>query len=735
MKLTYKLAIPLIVFLLINSTLGFLVVFSYLSNSLKDQAIKQLQGISNLKKDQIYEYVEEEKEEIVKTTEDIKLHLQLYKQQEKETEDTLPKEVIRKTLNDVLSKSGKFTELFLIDPKGVIYVSTNPHNEGKVREDEHYFYEGQKGIYVHGFTYDLELQQPVLIISTPINLDEQTFTLASKIDLKKMSEIMLNDNGLDKTEETYLVNKFNFFITESRFEKGYALRKTLHTEATKQCLSKQNGSGSYINYRDHKVLGSYVWLDKIESCMITEIDEQEVLASTRIILRSISIIATIVVLGACLFIFFAIRRIVRPLVTLEKVAEQIGAGDLDTKAVFKSKDEIGDLARSINNMVSRLRVSRKKIQKAFQDINLEKDKVTAILQSIGDGVFVLDENRKITLVNQVTQDISGHQANELIGTVYDTHLKFIFEKTGRENKQFIDDVYETGKATEMANHTSLIRKDETRVSVADSAAPLKNKDGEITGCVVVFRDVSQERAVEKMKDDFISLASHQLRTPLTAIRWYSETLLKNKKSKLNKTQTEYTENIYQSTKLLIELVNGLLNISRIESGRLIVDPVPTDLATLLQKILKELEMKITEKSQIITIEVADNLPQIKIDPILIRQVFLNLINNAIKYTPNKGNIKISLNQQQNYIVFQIEDSGYGIPLESQKRIFEKFFRAENIIKTENTGTGLGLYMVKKIAEVSNGKIAFTSTEGKGTTFTFGLSIKGSKAQKGEVTLS
>jgi PAS domain S-box-containing protein len=359
----------------------------------------------------------------------------------------------------------------------------------------------------------------------------------------------------------------------------------------------------------------------------------------------------------------------------------------------------------------------------------------AVLASIGDGVVVVSDKGEVIFINKSALNILNTTVENVLGK----HLIRAISATDEEgnplaaeNHPMQESLMRGRKIT--SRDICFLKSDGKKFPVSATAAPV-SLQGVLIGGVLVFRDITHEKEVDRMKTEFISLASHQLRTPLSAMKWFSEMLISGDAGQLTPDQLEMVQNIYKSNERMVDLVNSLLNISRIESGRIIIDPRPTDLKQLLDEVLLELTPKIQKKNHHVAVSIHSNLPPINIDPKLIRHVYMNLLTNSIKYTPDNGEINVMISHSGDELISQVSDNGYGIPQEEQGKVFNKFFRAENIVKVETDGTGLGLYLLKSIVEASGGKIWFESEVGKGTTFWFSLPMNGSTAKEGEVTIS
>jgi signal transduction histidine kinase len=317
--------------------------------------------------------------------------------------------------------------------------------------------------------------------------------------------------------------------------------------------------------------------------------------------------------------------------------------------------------------------------------------------------------------------LSGFSFREAQGKYYRDIFQFVQEKTpDSPYPLFVEEVINTGTVKKLANHTILVKRDQTKLPISDSAAPIKNSKGNIFGCIVVVRDASREREIERSKDEFISIAAHQLRTPLGNIRWIIEMLLTY--PEISQKVRDKIELINKSNKRMIILVNDLLNVSRIDQGKIQNEPQLTDICEVIKAAALEIDAEAQKKKVTIYLRLNNTIPKIMIDPKQFRDVVQNLLSNAIKYNMVGGKAVIVEMLVANYIRISVSDDGIGIPKEDQERVFSKFYRAANASKSDTTGSGLGLFLVKSYVEGWGGTVRFQSVEGKGSTFYLELPI-------------
>lgn len=353
--------------------------------------------------------------------------------------------------------------------------------------------------------------------------------------------------------------------------------------------------------------------------------------------------------------------------------------------------------------------------------NIEQQaEAEALFTSIGDGAISTDEFGKITRVNPVAQRLLGFKANELVGQWFPKVI--VAHNADGIPLNLIDrpitKAFLTGHS--IFEKTFYRRKDGELIPVAVNVAPVI-LDGKPLGAIEVFRDITLEEEVDRMKSEFISLASHQLRTPLSAIKTYSHMLIEGYMGEVTDAQKKSLRTIIGGANRMNELISTLLNITRIESGTIAVSPRQLNLDNIAQEVLKELSLMAQDKEVELTVNTKGRgSANVISDALILKEIITNLATNAVKYTPEKGKVTIEIRPRNADVVVAVNDTGWGIPKHAQEQIFTKFFRAANIVKRETTGTGLGLYLVKGLVELLGGTISFTSSEDAGTTFLLSL---------------
>lgn len=375
------------------------------------------------------------------------------------------------------------------------------------------------------------------------------------------------------------------------------------------------------------------------------------------------------------------------------------------------------------------------LEKANEIVKQEKVKYEALLTSIGDGMIATNKDGEILVMNPQAAKMLGRDIEHSVGKFFTDVIPL--EQNEKEHMIPIDErpvlkTLLTGARVTMVSY--YFKADGAKFPVSVTSAPIM-LDGLIIGAIVVFRDITKEKEIDKSKTEFVSLASHQLRTPLSAIRWYSEMLDSEKLGTLNVSQKDYLSEIYKSNRRMIDLVNALLNVSRIDMGTFAIEPEPTDIKEISESVLKELFVKIQESDLHVTEFYGDDLPKVNVDPKLMRIIIQNLLSNAMKYTPKGGNVSLSLTRDEKNILVKVADSGVGIPANVQDKIFTKLFRADNARVVESEGTGLGLYIIKSIVERGGGRTWFVSEENKGTTFFVEIPLAGMKSVQGAKDLA
>jgi PAS domain S-box-containing protein len=345
--------------------------------------------------------------------------------------------------------------------------------------------------------------------------------------------------------------------------------------------------------------------------------------------------------------------------------------------------------------------------------------IDALFTSIGDGAIATDEVSRIVRINKAALNILGYTREDVINKWYPGTIVAVNEDGSEVSllDRSISKAFITGKS--ITENSYYLNKNGQKIPVSITVSPILI-DGRPVGAINLFRDITQEYEIDRIKSEFISLASHQLRTPLSSIKTYSHMLLEGFMGALNEDQIKALESVVDASDRMNQLTDTLLNITRIEAGSMTISKKEVEICLLAEKVIKEQSLDAEAKNISVTLNAPKKSTLVNTDKFIIKEILTNLLSNAIKYTPDNGKVSIEIKSAKDEVVCRVVDTGIGIPKNAQEQIFDKFYRAPNVAERDTTGTGLGLYLIKSLADRINIPIWFESEEGKGSSFCFSL---------------
>lgn len=367
-----------------------------------------------------------------------------------------------------------------------------------------------------------------------------------------------------------------------------------------------------------------------------------------------------------------------------------------------------------------------KLEAANIQIRAEKERAEGILrflESIGEAVYVTDADRKIIFINKTASNYIGKNPADILGTHTSDHFVFQTQDGTSTNRQFpIQGVLKTGKTVIFPNHTFVV-KGETKLPVTGTASPIFDDTGLLLGVIVIFQDITEKYALEQMKDRFLSVAAHQLRTPIGSMRWSMELLRSGDFGELPSGAQEAIQELYDNSARLLALINSLLDVSRIDQGRVGEEPVSVDISSVIQEVLAVLSGEAKQRGIMLKFEVPKkSLPRVRVIRSHVFEAIENLVSNGLRYSHEGGTVTVTVRAKKGSLEIRVADSGIGIPQVDQEKIFSKFFRASNAVRSFTDGSGLGLSVVKSYVEENGGTVSFESQENVGTTFIITLPV-------------
>ena len=508
-------------------------------------------------------------------------------------------------------KVGEYVESILVlDKNGMIIASSNKEDIGTDKSGDPHFFEAKKEIFIKDAYFSSDRNSSGMDFSAPIFDNEGKFlgVVVERVSTKSLNQITTDRTGFGETGEVYIVNKYGYMITPSRFQKDTFLKQRVDTENAKNCFSTETTTEGYYTgykpaavsngYRKVQVVGAWAYIPEMQWCLLAEIDKTQAFDPA---IKQLGVFAVvmfaIMIFAAVLAGSLIAKSISKPVEQLQGAAEQMKKGNFDVMLDIKTGDELGKLGTAFNETAKSL------------------------------------------------------------GQVQKEH-----------------------------------------------------------------------RQLERAKTEFLSITSHELRSPMTPMKAQLQMLKKSYFGKLNKKQTEAVDIVLRNTSRLDSIIMDFLEISRIEAARLKFRFVKTSLTGHIKRLADEMQGFLPEKNIEIVIKIA-KMPVIKVDPDRVMQVLRNLINNAKKFSPKNSKIIVSAKLKGNRIQFNVKDQGSGIAKENKARVFEPFFQEEQTMYRKHTGTGLGLSICKGIVESQKGNIWVKSTLGKGSTFSFTLPLTPVKKTK------
>lgn len=366
------------------------------------------------------------------------------------------------------------------------------------------------------------------------------------------------------------------------------------------------------------------------------------------------------------------------------------------------------------------------------DLEAEKAKSSIILNAIEDGVVVIDRNGIVRLFNPAAGKITGWQAADAVGIDYRSIFHWVDSK-GAPIDPAQDPITRAIAETKNVRTSDVIlaSKSEKNYYIGIGVSPLTDGNAKMSGVVAVFRDITEEKDEEKRRADFISTASHEMRTPVAAIEGYLALAMNDKVSKIDSKARSYLEKAHSSTQHLGTLFQDLLTSAKAEDGRLVSHPVVVELGAFVDQMVEALRFSAEKKGLIMNYTVGAGsadaagtrmirpLYYVHVDPDRLREVVTNIFDNAVKYTPS-GTVSVGLTGNNDIVQLFVRDTGPGIPPEDVPHLFQKFYRVDSSATRTIGGTGLGLFICKKIIELYKGRIWAESQLGKGSTFYINL---------------
>ncbi len=740
-------------FLLSVATVGVVgfIAFIQAREALKESVFARLNAVATLKEDELNRWVNDQLRDVQFIAQVPVVQSRgeaLFRHSETDAAYQAAYAILAKYLASVIATKPGLQEIFILDEQGKVIVSTDKTQVGQDLSQENYFQRGQELIfpasaYVQNVYISPVTGKPAMTIVVPFFSEsgQQLGLLAAHPYLERMNRIVLNRTGLGESGETYLVDKTHTFVSEARFRsQSIEFPQGIHTEGIDAAVRGEDGAGLYLNYNGVPVIGVYRWLNDREMALLAEMHQEEAFAPARRLAETILLVGLISAGLLALGVYLLARQITRPILTMAQTASRVAAGDLTLSTPVMTEDELGALAQAFNRMTEQLRT-------LYQSL---EERLRTVVSNAPIILFAVDREGCFTLSEGKSLEELGIKPHQMIGqSVFEAYRDI--PQIGQNIRRALagDSFYATVEVAGLAFESWY--------------GPLRDQNGQINGVIGVATDITERKRIEaelqkakdaaeaanRAKSQFLANMSHELRTPLNAIIGYSEMLQEEAEELGQQELVPDLQKINTSGKHLLALISDILDLSKIEAGKMDFYLETFAVSVLIREVVTTAQPLVEKNGNILKISAADNLGTMHSDLIKVRQTLFNLLSNAAKFT-EKGTITLTVQkdreagggtarltgedengdnafilhaERSSFILFKVSDTGIGMTPEQIEHLFQAFSQADASTTRRYGGTGLGLAISRRICQLLGGDITVESEPGRGSTFTIRLPVE------------
>jgi PAS domain S-box-containing protein len=748
--------------LLSTATVGLVgyIAFIQAKEALKESVFDRLNAVVTLKEDELNRWVNDQLRDVLFIAQIPPVKAQgeaLFNLPKSGTEYQTAHNALSQYLDSIIADKPGLQEIFILNQDGKIIVSTNKAHVGEDRATENYFIRGRVLIFpASTFVQNVYISpvtgKPAVTIVVPFfgESGQRLGVLAAHLYLERMNRIILNRTGLGESGETYLVDKSNRFVSEARFRsQQIEFPQGVHTAGIDAAIGGIDGAGLYLNYEDVPVIGVYRWLDDRDMALLAEMHQDEAFAPARRLAETILLIGLISAGVLAVGVYLLARQITRPILAMAQTASQVAAGDLTLTTPVMTEDELGTLANAFNQMTEQLRTLYESLEERLRTVVSNAPIILFALDQAGR--FTLSEGKGLEVLRVKPGDVVGQSVFEVYHDV----------------PQILENVQRA-----LAGEAFYTTVEISELAFESWYAPLYDQNGTINGVIGVATDITERRRIEaelqkakeaaeaanQAKSQFLANMSHELRTPLNAIIGFSEILREEAEELGQKEFIPDLQKIGMAGKHLLALIRDILDLSKIEAGKMSLYLETFDVSHLIQEVVMTVRPLIEQNGNKLTVECTHSLGPMRSDSTKVRQTLFNLLSNAAKFT-EQGTIILTVERETTTsrgageqrsrgdsftpaplplrtpaILFKVSDSGIGMTPEQMQRLFQAFSQADASTTRKYGGTGLGLAISRRFCQLLGGDITVESEPGRGSTFTVRLPVE-TIERKNETTLS